>query len=118
MPFVRSLLNGTAAWGVSHSRVPTESRPGHIAMIAGFYEDVSAVTKGWKKNPVEFDFFFNHTRRSWAWGSPDILDLFCDNQQLVCQAYDAHFEDFASGTLPNRLICGWRAGGLCEMSGS
>eukprot|EP01132_Coremiostelium_polycephalum_P001942 gene1942-2377_t len=96
-PFLREIVEKKGSWGVSHTRVPTETRPGHVALIAGFYEDVSAVTKGWKSNPVEFDHLFNETRYSWGYGSPDILPMFSDHvPHMTSLSYPPEAEDFGS----------------------
>uniref|UniRef100_A0A915J940 GPI ethanolamine phosphate transferase 1 n=1 Tax=Romanomermis culicivorax TaxID=13658 RepID=A0A915J940_ROMCU len=97
-PFLKN-ISKKGIWGLNNCRVPTESRPGHVALLAGFYEDVSAVTRGWTENPVQFDSIFNQSQFSFMWGSPDIVPMFSKGvypkNKVFTKTYSSKLQDFA-----------------------
>ena len=98
-PFLHGIAESHGRWGISHARPPTESRPGHVALLAGFYEDPSAITKGWQANAVEFDHLLNQSSAAWALGAPSVVPLFAKGIKHVRhRMYAEELEDFAASS--------------------
>ena len=98
-PFLHAIARESGRWGVSHARPPTESRPGHVALLAGFWEDPSAITKGWQANAVEFDHLLNQSSAAWAIGAPSVVPLFSKGIPHVrSRMYAEELEDFAASS--------------------
>ncbi|KAH8402153.1 hypothetical protein KR009_010162, partial [Drosophila setifemur] len=91
VPLLREIFLREGLVGISRTHVPTESRPGHIALLAGLYEDPSAVLRGWKKNPVDFDTIFHRSEHTYAWGAEDIIGVFGH----VSNGNNVHFRHYA-----------------------
>ncbi|XP_065165010.1 GPI ethanolamine phosphate transferase 1 isoform X3 [Atheta coriaria] len=93
-------LNKSCSWGIVHTGVPTESRPGHVAIFGGLMEDPSALFTGWQANTVEFDSVINESNYAWSYGSPDIVKIFTkkDKAKLNVEYYDPSEEDFSGRT--------------------
>lgn len=72
-PFLRNIIETKGAWGISHAAVPTATRPGHVALTAGFYEDPTSVAKDLQGKAVLFDTVFNESRYTWSWDTPQFL---------------------------------------------
>ena len=60
----------------SMADAPTESRPNHMAMLAGFPEELSNIYNGWKKNGQEFDHLLKRANAAYAFGGPDVVEFF------------------------------------------
>ncbi|KAG6820926.1 hypothetical protein H0H93_009700 [Arthromyces matolae] len=80
-PYLKSIAETRGAFGISHTRVPTESRPGHVAIIGG----------------NQADSIHSHT---FSFGSPDILPMFARGAttgKVQTWCYHEEDEDFTKG---------------------
>ena len=114
-PHIQKIARELGRWGVSHARAPTESRPGHVALLGGFYEDPSNIMKGWQANAVEFDHLLNQSTNAWAFGAPSVVPLFSDGIEHVREfMYDETLEDFAAAN-DHGAVDTWVFDAVCEV---
>jgi len=97
-PYLKTKVFNEGTWGISHTRVPTETRPCHLAMLGGVYEDPSAVTKQWRMSDFNFDTVFNESSYSLGFGAPDIIGILqrsISSEKFESYYFNNKLEDFS-----------------------
>ena len=67
-PFLRDVLENRGIYGVSHAKVPTETKPGFTAMCSGHFEDASLALMDLYNSAIVLDSIFNESDHSWGIG--------------------------------------------------
>ncbi|KAF9501159.1 hypothetical protein BDN71DRAFT_1479720 [Pleurotus eryngii] len=81
-----SVMEHSGAFGVSHARVPTLTRPGHVAIIGERFDGY------WD---VEFDSIFNQPSTKFSFGFPGVQSMF-SRRAAPGKIRDWYYEDNAS----------------------
>ena len=67
-PFLKDVVENRGVYGVSHTKVPTETKPDFIAMFSGHFSDASLALKDLYSKKVPSDSIFNESNHAWGIG--------------------------------------------------
>ncbi|XP_022209818.2 GPI ethanolamine phosphate transferase 1-like [Drosophila obscura] len=94
VPQLRELFLKQGVVGISRSCVPTMSRPGHIAIFAGFYEDPQVAITNFQLNPTRFDSIFNRSHHAIGWADETVYNYFARSIVEPLQLETFRISDF------------------------
>ncbi|XP_053374989.1 GPI ethanolamine phosphate transferase 1-like isoform X2 [Mercenaria mercenaria] len=103
-PFLRNIAENDGTWGVSTAGIPTATRPGHVAMTAGFYEDPTSVAKDVRGGKIYFDTIFQETTYTWTWDTPKFLEKVAeDHPETIFSEHFPGERKYLSGINPKDM---------------
>lgn len=67
-PFLRNIIDNRGVYGISHTKVPTETKPGFTALCSGHFEDASLALIDLYNGDIMSDSIFNESNYGWGIG--------------------------------------------------
>jgi len=102
VPDLKDIYRQQGRIGISRTCAPTMTRPGHIAIFAGFHEDPAASLMHLCYNPGDFDTVFNRSRNMIGWAHSYIVGYFV---KLSHGGAPLRFDSYMERDLPEKLTC-------------